>query len=214
MPDELDRSHQPVAPSSGGGETPPPLAGHPPGRGPEHGLRAGTGGDAHSARDTRPDRARRFSETTYGLLSYSELAWCLRNSCAVAISEMPHSRGAAADLKKREKSGLRGGIPVFVPPLVPQSSLKIRLRLGIVSGFRQEIMYAFVALKLARGEARGREGIYQSELAAACSTPMKIATRLHLPVGRRCVGASISPRRRASPRKTSSAPAGSMLWKL
>ena len=74
MPDELDREHQPVAPASGGGETPPPLAGHSPGRGAEHGLRAGAGGDSPPARDTRPDRATRFIETTRGILSYSEVA--------------------------------------------------------------------------------------------------------------------------------------------
>ena len=74
MPDELDREHQPVAPSPGGGETPPPLAGHSPGRGAEHGLRAGAGRAALPARATRPDRATRFLETTRGVLSYSEVA--------------------------------------------------------------------------------------------------------------------------------------------
>lgn len=74
MPDELDPKHPPVAPTPGGGETPPPLAGHSPGRSPEHGLRAGAGGDSPPARDTRPDRATRFIETTRGILAYSELA--------------------------------------------------------------------------------------------------------------------------------------------
>lgn len=74
MPDELDREHQPVAPAPGGGEAPPPLAGDSPGRGAEHGLRAGAGGDPLPARDTRPDRATRFIETTRGILSYSEVA--------------------------------------------------------------------------------------------------------------------------------------------
>ena len=74
MPDELDRDHQPVAPPSGGGETPPTLAGDSPGCGAEHGLRAGAGGDTPPTRDTRPDRATRYIETTRGVLSYSELA--------------------------------------------------------------------------------------------------------------------------------------------
>ena len=74
MPDELDRDRPPVAPPAGGGETSPPLAGHSPGRGPEHGLRAGAGGTSPPARDTRPDRATRFIETTRGVLSYSEIA--------------------------------------------------------------------------------------------------------------------------------------------
>jgi hypothetical protein len=73
MPDELDPKHPPMAPASGGGETPPALAGHSPGCGPEHGLRAGAGGHSPPARDTRPDRATRFVETTRGILSYSEL---------------------------------------------------------------------------------------------------------------------------------------------
>lgn len=74
MPDELDPEHPPVAPAPGGGETPPPLAGHSAGRGPEHGVRARTGGDSPAARDTRPDRTTRFIETTRGVLAYSELA--------------------------------------------------------------------------------------------------------------------------------------------
>ena len=74
MSDELDREHSPMASASDGGKTPPPLAGHSPGCGPEHGLRAGTGGTAPPARNTRPDRATRYIETARGVLAYSELA--------------------------------------------------------------------------------------------------------------------------------------------
>ena len=74
MADELDRDHPPVAPTPGGGQTPPALAGHSPGCGPEHGLRTGAGGTAPPARNTRPDRATRFIETARGVLAYSELA--------------------------------------------------------------------------------------------------------------------------------------------
>ena len=74
MADELDREYQRVAPPPVGGETPPPLAGHSPGRGAEHGLRGGAGGAALPARDTRPDRATRFIETTRSGLSYSAVA--------------------------------------------------------------------------------------------------------------------------------------------
>ena len=74
MADELDRDHPPVAPATGSGQTPPPLAGHSLGCGPEHGLRAGAGGAAPPARNTRPDRATRFLETTRGVLAYSEVA--------------------------------------------------------------------------------------------------------------------------------------------
>ena len=71
MADELDRDHPSMAPTPGGGQTPPALAGHSPGCGPEHGLRAGTGGAASPARNTRPDRATRFIETARGVLAYS-----------------------------------------------------------------------------------------------------------------------------------------------
>jgi len=74
MSDELDRKRPSVAQTSGGGETPAPLEGDPARRGPEHGVREGTRGDEPPGRDTRPDRATRFLETTRGTLSYSEIA--------------------------------------------------------------------------------------------------------------------------------------------
>lgn len=74
MPDELDPKHPPVVPASGGGETQPPLAGHSPGCGPEHGFRAGAGRDSLTARTARRDSTTRFIEITRGVLSYSELA--------------------------------------------------------------------------------------------------------------------------------------------
>ena len=43
-------------------------------RGAEHGLRAGASAGGDDTRDTRPDRATRYVETTLGVLSYSELA--------------------------------------------------------------------------------------------------------------------------------------------
>lgn len=64
----------PLAQPAAGGETAPPLGGDPAGCGAEHGLRAGTGADGADHRDTRPDRATRFVETTQGVLSYTELA--------------------------------------------------------------------------------------------------------------------------------------------
>jgi CRISPR-associated endonuclease/helicase Cas3 len=74
MPHELEGEHHPLAQSAAGGETAPQLGGDPDGCGAEHGLRAGTGGDEPDPRDTRPDRATRFVETTHGILSYTELA--------------------------------------------------------------------------------------------------------------------------------------------
>jgi CRISPR-associated endonuclease/helicase Cas3 len=74
MNDELDRKRQRVAATSGGGETPSSMESDSARRGPEHGIREGAGGDQPPSRDTRPDRATRFIETTLGILSYSELA--------------------------------------------------------------------------------------------------------------------------------------------
>lgn len=74
MADELDRKRQRLETTPGGGKIPAPLEGDPIRRGPEHGFREGAGGNQPPSRDTRPDRATRFLETTLGTLSYSELA--------------------------------------------------------------------------------------------------------------------------------------------
>jgi CRISPR-associated endonuclease/helicase Cas3 len=74
MSDDLDRKHREMETASSRGETPSALAGDSSRCGPEHGLRAGAGGDEPPSRDTRPDRATRFIETTRGILSYSEIA--------------------------------------------------------------------------------------------------------------------------------------------
>ena len=50
------------------------MGGHSPECGAEHGLRARAGCGGDDSRDTRPDRATRFVETTLGVLSYKELA--------------------------------------------------------------------------------------------------------------------------------------------
>jgi CRISPR-associated endonuclease/helicase Cas3 len=74
MPHELEGEHHPLAQSVAGGKTAPQLGGDPDGCGAEHGLREGAGAGEPDARDTRPDRATRFVETTQGVLSYTELA--------------------------------------------------------------------------------------------------------------------------------------------
>ena len=51
-----------------------PLGGHTVECGSQHGLREGASGSGSAPRDTRPDRATRFVETTLGTLSYTELA--------------------------------------------------------------------------------------------------------------------------------------------
>ena len=74
MEDELDRKRQSLETTPGGGKIPAPMEGDPIRRGSEHGFREGAGGNQPPSRDTRPDRATRFLETTLGTLSYSELA--------------------------------------------------------------------------------------------------------------------------------------------
>lgn len=74
MPDDLPRNHPPVEGPSSGAQAAAPLGGDPAGCGPEHGLRAGAGAGGDDSRDTRPDRATRYVETTLGVLNYADLA--------------------------------------------------------------------------------------------------------------------------------------------
>jgi len=74
MFDDLDRKHREMETAASRRETSSSLEGDSSRCGPEHGLRAGSGGDEPPSRDTRPDRATRFIETTRGILSYSEIA--------------------------------------------------------------------------------------------------------------------------------------------
>lgn len=92
---ELDPEHRPLAPPPGGGQAPPPLGRDPGGRGGEHGVRGGAGAGGDHPRDTRPDRATRFVETSRGVLSYAELAPLLAER--VALAEAALYSGAWAD---------------------------------------------------------------------------------------------------------------------
>jgi CRISPR-associated endonuclease/helicase Cas3 len=74
MSDEPHRDYRSLESPAPGAEAAPPLGRHSPERSQEHGLRAGAGGSGNDSRDTRPDRATRFIETTRGVLSYAELA--------------------------------------------------------------------------------------------------------------------------------------------
>lgn len=53
------------------------------GRGEQHGIREGAGGDQLPPRGTRPDRTTRYIETTRGILSYLELAPFLAENVAI-----------------------------------------------------------------------------------------------------------------------------------
>ena len=74
MTDELHRKNPPVEGTATGAQAAASVGGDPAERSPEHGLRAGAGGPRIDSRDTRPNRATRFVETTLGILSYTELA--------------------------------------------------------------------------------------------------------------------------------------------
>jgi fido (protein-threonine AMPylation protein) len=71
---ELAGLNRPLAETPATGQSAPPLGEHSRAGGPEYGLRGRTGEPAEPPRDTRPERATRFVETTLGLLSYTQLA--------------------------------------------------------------------------------------------------------------------------------------------
>ena len=83
MNHDRDREHRTLAQPVAGGEAAPPLGRDPAGCGAEHVLRGGTGAGGEDSRNTRPDRATRFIETTHGVLSYAELAPLLADRVAV-----------------------------------------------------------------------------------------------------------------------------------
>ena len=85
---DLDRKNREVETASSRRETSSPLEGDSSRCGPEHGLRKGAGRNEPSPRDTRPDRATRFIETTRGILSYSEIAPLLAEQVLVVESRI------------------------------------------------------------------------------------------------------------------------------
>lgn len=95
---DLDPKHQPLAPPSGGDQTASPLGSHPGGCGTEHGLRgrASAGGD--DSRNTRPDHATRWIETTRGILSYEQIAPLLAERVALAEAALYNDTFAASQL--------------------------------------------------------------------------------------------------------------------
>ena len=88
MADELARKHPSLAKAPGAAKTAAPLGDDSGRRSPEHGLREGTGAGRADSRDTRPDRATRYVETTHGVLSYSELAPLLAERVAATEAEL------------------------------------------------------------------------------------------------------------------------------
>lgn len=91
MAHDLEGKHYPLAEPDAGGEIASQVGVDPAGCGSEHGLRGRTSAGGENSRDTRPDRATRFVETTQGVLSYTELAPLLasRFGMASVIEFMP-----------------------------------------------------------------------------------------------------------------------------
>lgn len=95
MPDELAGQHSPLATTPGAAQAAAPVGDYSGRRGPEHGLREGAGAGGDDSRDTRPDRATRFVETTRGTLSYAELAPLLAERVAAAEAALYREAFAA-----------------------------------------------------------------------------------------------------------------------
>lgn len=95
----LETSDTSLAQPAGSGETPHPLAAHSPERGPEHGLRRGTGEPGEPGSGTRaPAHATRHLQTRLGILSYAELA--------------PHLARRVQDIEERIQAGEFAGRPL------------------------------------------------------------------------------------------------------
>ena len=134
MPDELPRKHSPVEGTVAGAQASAAVGGDSPRCGSEHGIRAGTGADGNDSRDTRPDRATRYVETTQGILSYSELAPLLAERVvmleaailAESFAARPIDESLFTDFHSRicgdltpEFSGKWRSVAVTVGPLTP-----------------------------------------------------------------------------------------------
>jgi len=134
MPDEPHRDHPPVEGPAAGAQAAAPVGSHSLECSAEHGLRAGTGFLGDDSRDTRPDRATRFVETTLGLLSYAELtpllaARATRLEAAVLAEEFaarPLDESLLTDSHARicgdltpEWAGKWRAVEVTVGPLTP-----------------------------------------------------------------------------------------------
>ena len=80
-----------LAETSAAGQSSPPLGNGSRAGGAEHGLRGRAGEPADPSRDTRPERATRFVETTHGVLSYSQLAPLLAERVVLVQADIERS---------------------------------------------------------------------------------------------------------------------------
>ncbi|MBU6402062.1 MAG: hypothetical protein KGS61_17225 [Verrucomicrobia bacterium] len=110
--DELAGHHCPLAETPAPRQNPSPLGEHPRAGGEEHGLRGRTGESADPARDTRPERATRFLETTRGVLSYSQLAPLLAER-VVAVQGDIERGGYFAALEAADQNDLHPLVEIW-----------------------------------------------------------------------------------------------------
>lgn len=119
-----------MAATPGGGETPAPMEGDSSRCGPEHGIRAGAGGDQPPPRDTRPDRATRFIETALGTLSSSELAPILAERVLRVETRIYGRDFESRDLNERLLSQFHGLICSDIVPDWAGKWRAIEVRVG------------------------------------------------------------------------------------
>jgi len=106
---DLAGERPPMAGASSGAQAPDSLGSDRAGCGREHGLREGTRLGGEDSRSTRPDRATRYVETVYGVLSYSELAPLLSDRVIAleadllkgALAEVPIGEPLVLDIHQR-----------------------------------------------------------------------------------------------------------------
>lgn len=105
MSDELDRPSEEVASPSGQGEVPAPVGSDSLGCGPEHGLRAGSGGRGVSPEYVGPDRATRNLDTQKrGIVDFMSVEEIKKGIESLSEAELGEVAAFLSDLR-REVSG-------------------------------------------------------------------------------------------------------------
>ena len=130
MKHELEGEHCSLAQPDAGGEAAAEVGVDPAGCGPEYGLRAGAGCGGEDSRDTRPDRATRFVETTQGVLSYTELAPLLAERVTLVEAAILAGDYALHPLDERLVLELHSGICGDLVPVWAGKWRDIEVRVG------------------------------------------------------------------------------------
>ena len=171
MVDELQGEHPPMEGTTAGAQIAAPLGSHSLGCSPEHGIREGAGVDGDDSRDTRPDRATRYVETSLGILSYSELAPLLAERVAKVEAALlaeefatrPLDESLLQEIHARicgdltpEWAGCWRRVSVTVGPLIPPEphmlpilmrdyGLDLQERWNAASGIDLDLSFEFLA---------------------------------------------------------------------